>query len=454
MCIICVRCITASRPNLFISAISGETQLRLFGTFLENHVKLLDNLLVNDDESNYHRNTGKPNLLQCSPVAINFDMRQEQLTLFQLVNTNNKVLNKIVCVFGHLCIEAKRLCNLAEQQQLSFLHIDENLIAGEFNTQQALIVKISENLVFLCSVQYLIQRCLVVSIEIFKQLAAFFADSRIIANNNIITSIQLQSVFGFLADLANVFVTFDRILKKSNFHDNWPLFLKSIDSLHDNLDQFNGEYNVSDIGGLRNVLVEMEQLFNGDLFQMLMDGLYSVTINCNSKTSAAFAYHFTAYIRTQLYKIDKYGTLILNDFNESRELIKCNVMCVLCHNVFGKMEAGTFTRLFEMNNKYCGVTLVEHVLWHAEVFIGKYVLQGNKTAISKAQLKYISDAPRVRQEFLKTKLSDYRVTCLTQKICLRIFAWMLKVREAQQSDRVDVNVDNLNYRCSLILDVS
>lgn len=380
-------------------------------------------------------------------------MRQEQLTLFQLVNTNNKVLNKIVCVFGHLCLEAKRLCCLAEQQQLRFLHIDENLTTGEFNTH-AVIVKISENLVFLCSIQYLIQRCLVVSIEVFKQLAAFFADSRIIANNNIITSIQLQSVFGFLADLATVFVTFDRILKKSNFHENWALFLKSVDSLHDNLEQFNGEYNESDIGGLRNVLIEMELLFNGDLFQMLMDGLYGVTLNCNSKTSAAFAYHFTAYIRTQLYKIDKYGPIILNDFSESRELIKCNVMSVLCHNVFGKMEASNFSRLFEINNKYCGITLLEHILWHAEVFIGKYALQGKKSAISKAQMKYISDAPRVRQEFLKTKLSDFRVTCLTQKLCLRVFAWMLKVREAQQSDRVDVNVDNLNNRCSLILDVS
>lgn len=156
----------------------------------------------------------------------------------------------------------------------------------------------------------------------------------------------------------------------------------------------------------------------------------------------------------QLYKIDKYGPLVLNDFSETRELIKFNVMSVLCHNVFGKMEASTFTRLFEMNNKYCGVTLVEHILWDAEVFIGKYALQGKKSAISKAQLKYISDAPRVRQEFLKTKLSDYRITCFTQKMCFRVFAWMLKVREAQQSDRVDVNVDNLNYRCSLILDVS
>lgn len=252
-------------------------------------------------------------------------MRQEQLNLFQLVNTNNKVLNKIVCVFGHLCLEAKRLCSLAEQQQLRFLHIDESLTAGEFNTQQVLIVRISENLVFLCGVQYLIQRCLVVSIEVFKQLAAFFADSRIIANNNIITSIQLQSVFGFLADLATVFVTFDRILKKSNFHENWALFLKSVDSLHDNLDQFNGEYNESEIGGLRNVLVEIELLFNGDLFQMLMDGLYSVTLNCNSKTSAAFAYHFTAYIRTQVSAYDLW--LFYHQYLNKIILFHTNLIC-------------------------------------------------------------------------------------------------------------------------------
>lgn len=381
-------------------------------------------------------------------------MRHESLNLFQLVNTNNKILNKIVCVFAHLCLEAKHLRELAERYQLEFLYIDQEIFADTSKDQHQLIVAMSEQLEFLCNIQYLVQRTLFVAIDMFKQLGAFFADSRYILNNNISTSIQLQSVFGYLADLATIFVTFDQILFKSNLCETWSMFMKSINSLYDNLDQFSGQYNESEIGGLRNVLNELELLFKGDLFQMLIDALYGVKLQFDNKTTSAFSYHYLAYIKTQFFKIDKYPALILNDFSESREIIKINVMCILNHNVFTKLEQNMFTRLFDINTKYCGIALVEHILWCPEMFVSRYIVHATKTAASKSQTKYIADAPKLRQEYLRNKFNDFRMASLAQKICLRVFVWTTKVRETQQREQVDVNADSLNYRCSLILDVS
>lgn len=455
-------------------AISGETQLRRFGTFLDAHRLQLDSMLAADDRHNYHRCTGKPDATVCAPITVDYDMRHEQLTLFQLANTNNNVLNKIVCVFTQLGLETRHLCDQAAAQQLRFLHVDERLLLcpttttpnapATERTQQQLIVSLSEQLEFLTQIQYLMQRCLVVSVSIFRQLAAFFADSRSIVskqnitnnnNSNSLKSVQLQLVFGYLADLATVAMTFDRLLSTSNIQQNWSLLSKSIDSLHDNIGQFTDTYNEPEVSGLRNLIVELEQMLAGDLFQVLVDGLYAVAMNFDATTLAAFIHHFTAYLRTQFSKIERFDAIALNDFTDSQALIKCTVMCALGHNVFGADVAGQFfVRAYEINSKYCGIALIENVPWLPDEFIGRYVRQAEKSPANRAQLKYVADATKTRMECLKKKFSEYRVTCATQKMCLRAFVWMMKVREAQQSDRYDINVNNLLHRCSLILDVS
>lgn len=167
------------------SAISGESQLRQFGQFLDAHDRLLGQLNADDSARHLYRPAGQPTAVQCAPVELHVD-RREQLSHHQLANTNNTVLNKIVCVFAELCTESQRLRRLAERQQLRFLFVDERLLADDADADgdngraaagepQQLIVRISEQLDFLCEIQYLLQRCIVVGAEMLRQLGAFFA---------------------------------------------------------------------------------------------------------------------------------------------------------------------------------------------------------------------------------------------------------------------------------------
>lgn len=170
--------------------LTGESQLRQFGQFLSAHDTLLGDLLADDARTNRYRNTAPPTPGQCAPCALHID-RHEDVTHFQLANTNNTILNKIVCVFAELCTESRRLRRLADEQQLRFLFVDEALLrptddddvggsASRIQTtdpqqpQQQLIVRLSEQLQFLCEIQYMVQRCLVVGTEVLRQMGAYF----------------------------------------------------------------------------------------------------------------------------------------------------------------------------------------------------------------------------------------------------------------------------------------
>lgn len=169
--------------NAKAQAISGEQQLRQFGQFLDAHDRLLGSLNADDKRTGFFRTAA-----QCAPVTLAVE-QTEQLTHHQLANTNNTVLNKIVCVFAELCEEVQRLRNCAERLQLRFLFVDESLLGDGDDErvwttdeeghrlqqqQQLLIVRISEQLEFVCEIQYLVQRCIVVGADMLRQLGAFF----------------------------------------------------------------------------------------------------------------------------------------------------------------------------------------------------------------------------------------------------------------------------------------
>lgn len=154
---------------------SGETQLRQFGQFLSTHDRLLQSLTADDDRYNFYHTIGKPDSLKCGPINLEVN-RLENLHLFQLANTTNTVLNKIVCVFAQLCAEVRELRQQSDKLQLRFLFVDSKLCGenGEDLAPNTLIIRISELLKFFCDIQYLVQRCVVVGSEILRQLAAFF----------------------------------------------------------------------------------------------------------------------------------------------------------------------------------------------------------------------------------------------------------------------------------------
>lgn len=285
----------------------------------------------------------------------------------------------------------------------------------------------------------------------------------------VLPAIQLQIVFHRLADIATTFVRFDHILQRSNLHEHWPHFLAAIDTLHDHHqhDQLPSGlpvYADAELSGLQSVLHDMQQLlFGGDLFATFQTALQQVrNTGLDPGAAAVVAQHWAAFVRVQLQRIETAAPLaapsqqplLLNDFAEARDAVKLNVMAVLLHGVFGRLEPPMAARLFDLNGRLCGVTLLEHFAWLPEEFFGRHVVYAPRSAGAKLLAKYRSEAVRTRHEALRTRFAEPRVAAAAQTLCARVLLWQLQVREAaaRPSATADLSGPVLTARAALLLD--
>lgn len=276
-----------------------------------------------------------------------------------------------------------------------------------------------------------------------------------LTNNNVSpqSAPQLQSVFARLADLACILVTFDFSFQRSNIREHWPIFCKSIQSITDSIGQTSSPFPTTKISGLQIVLSELTSLFGGDLFLVFLSGMQNVRMALNAKSINAVSHHFDGFLRVQFFKTDKFSHMILNDFTEARDIVRLNVMCVVQHMVFGKSDAVLWGRLFEINQRHCGLTLLEHFQWQPEVFIERYVVHSPKSTAARAQAKYVADAGKGRNEYLK-RFNEAKLVEMTQAICGRGVVWMMNMyKEAKKRGALDVNGDALMQKCSFVMEV-
>lgn len=159
----------------------------------------------NDEEvKNILKNANKDAVRQQNnvPIGINLSWAEEGIATMDLIQSDNKCLNKTIAVFAQLCIEVRELCKEGNQHLTNCLFASEELKDmsenGEENDQAYIEVfpvdikknahkkkdtvplsinivkKINSYLGLFFRTQQFIERCFVVISEIIKQLTALF----------------------------------------------------------------------------------------------------------------------------------------------------------------------------------------------------------------------------------------------------------------------------------------
>lgn len=199
----------------FIVVVSGEKQLKDFSKFLQNHSSSLNEILaksifihdVNNDGKSKQRsdksviaplsNKAKhiPRLKPSSSIGIDYSFDSEAISTIELINSNNKLLNKTIAVFVQLCMEVRQLCKEGDPILVKCLFADEELCEllnrdvengandgglddekiNGISLSASVIDKISNLLEMLFQAQQFIERCFIVISEIIKQFSALFS---------------------------------------------------------------------------------------------------------------------------------------------------------------------------------------------------------------------------------------------------------------------------------------
>lgn len=198
-----------------ISVITGEKQLNEFSTFLRYHHAVLNNIVLkasfitsketNDGTSNILKNADKDIVRKQigASIGINFSYADEGIPTMDLIQSDNKCLNKTIAVFAQMCIEVRELCKegnnllttclFASQELKEMCENDEEndqkcikILPGAINDNDIhrgtdkmplsinIVRKINSQLGLFFQTQQFIERCFVVISEIIKQFIALF----------------------------------------------------------------------------------------------------------------------------------------------------------------------------------------------------------------------------------------------------------------------------------------
>lgn len=196
------------------SVVTGEKQLNEFSAFIRYHHTALNNIVLkapfittdekNEESSNILKNADKDAVRQqkSASIRINFSYADEGISTMDLIQSDNKCLNKTIAVFAQLCIEVRELCKEGNHLLTNCLFACEELKEISENNEKKdqlcidifpvevekgerkktdkvplsinIVRKMNSYLGLFFRTQQFIERCFVVISEIIKQFTALF----------------------------------------------------------------------------------------------------------------------------------------------------------------------------------------------------------------------------------------------------------------------------------------
>ncbi|XP_055688108.1 WASH complex subunit 4 [Lutzomyia longipalpis] len=417
--------------------ICGEQQLRQFGKFLDSHSHLL--LSLDGDHSAPERGG---TFTKCH-TTIDYKYRGncENISLFQLVESDNKVLNKNIIVFAFLSDEIEYLRKEAERLQLNLLYYDEDVAEGKTDTAPASNVineKVSTVLEYLCNTRQFLERCNDVLELTVKQFSAFFDDNKCLGNAD--NSTCFHAISDKMCDLFVSIYIFDEIFGGLRLRQFWNPYKKQMTTVCVNGDQFR-DYTDVDLNGLKQMIGDLDVLFQGRLVESALERCVRVKGMVPSKALGRFATQMQAYIKRTLGGVMKYPQDI-SELGNCQEILRVSVMCIFYHAFFGNLDQKCFKNLLEISNKFCGITLISNIVWCPEVFIRRHA-----ATLLKGHERFVSDANKVRQIFLTTKTANLPKE--VNSFAFRTLSWTLQMMAEQKMAKSEVKIDQIRVRASL-----
>nr|CAD7399771.1 unnamed protein product [Timema cristinae] len=147
----------------------GEIQLRMYGQFLEKYSLQLQEIkdALENNKKDFWDMSIDPASLQLAS--------HEHTTILELINTDNKVLNKVLIVFSTLCAEVKFLVS-----EVKTKYFDMILFYGEGSEEniEDEVTQLSHFLPHLQELCCFVKRCEEIAAQMIHQLDALYSTSK------------------------------------------------------------------------------------------------------------------------------------------------------------------------------------------------------------------------------------------------------------------------------------
>jgi WASH complex subunit 7, N-terminal len=360
---------------------AAENLLRSYGRFLRSYKENLQKI----QSSKCKSSDKEQKIFQLSSDG----EEVENISVFEMLESENKILNKILLVFFHLGNEAKRLNNGAKRITERLILIEDEIkssdnsnLSPEEATNNA-VAKFSFALEELLNMKFMIHSSIFLSVNVIHQFSALFSMEKYfrITPSSCFPS-NLDDVGMLFKNLMNL----DSVFKNSEYKTYLELYGELISKQEGLIDD-----NI--LRNLQNTLHELHLLLDGNIFPIAIDNLIALKGKLSPKALKRLESFILIYIKNLISTITMFDSNI-SELVEIDEIIKLNIFIVIYENLFGNFDPKNLRLATEINNKYSVITIY-NFLWNGNTF-----LKTNVPSLFKSTL----DVARIQQNFMNQKV--------------------------------------------------
>lgn len=352
---------------------AAENLLRSYGRFLRTYKENLKKLSSKSEK--------QKNLFKLS-----FGGQSEKISVFELLESDNKILNKILLVFFHLGNEAKRLDKELKIIIERLIIYDDDIRSSDNNdltpeeaTNNA-IVKFSYALEDLLNMKFLMNHSIFLCVNVIQQFSALFSMEKYF---------KITPSSCFPSNLDDVALLFKNLMVLDSIFENseYKTFLQLYGEL---ISQQEGQINDDVLRNLQNTLHELHLLLDGNIFDLAIDNLITLKGKIKEKSLRSLESFMLVTIKNIISSIEMFDVNI-SELTETDEVVKLNILVVIYQLLFGNFDPKNLRSVTDINNKFCALTVYNN-LWNGNIFLKKKVplLFKSNVDIAKIQQTYMN----------------------------------------------------------------
>ncbi|XP_055585849.1 WASH complex subunit 4 [Uranotaenia lowii] len=420
----------------------GATQIKEFGMFLEDYDIRLQSFASSCDAANLVMPTS-------TTVSVILDTSRESLSCIQLIDTENKILNKILYSFSALCQEVDSLRLEFEDILREFICFDESLDDETNQLHEDSVVAVNKSsllaiggkLELLTRIKCYFERIIEVAVVLVLQFGALFDPSNKIGHLNH-TNWDMDVLFVYLADLIFMPLAFDVILEKSIFKTYWKFYVKQIKALKLNPKKLTKPLKTDQINDLVKVIDEISIWLDENAYKHMLEALFNAKQKLVIESANILSGKFLRYLKQKVSEVSAYSATI-SSLDETEAVIKLNGMVNLYHYIFVSIDNKILKNLGDINEKFCSIPLIGKTMWIPDNFFRKY---GHKTIRDCDKTDY----RKVREIYLIQREKSLSKDILGY--CIQISSWLIRASAAFKTTKHDTTLESLRAKCGLIFE--
>lgn len=398
----------------------AEDLMKTYGRFLRTFKESINNLTSTRETSN-------------KIFELKHESSPENISIFQLLESENKLLSKILVVFFHLEQEASVLYLEASPIINKLLIIEDEIIStmeSNDDSTESAVLKFSYALEDLLNMKFLIQNSIYLSSNVIQQYGALFSMEKFL---HITPSINFPSNLDDVALLLKNLIIFDTIFRSGVYKSYLQLYGEMLI-----VNEAKFEANEDGFRNLQNTLHELNLLVDGNMFQIAIDNIVATKTKVKARALKMLENFVLTYIKNLISSINIFDSANnISELSDTDEIMKLNIMTVVYQRLFENLEPKTLRFIIEINSKFPAIILYGNIIFNGNEFLRKFSIVTEKS----------SDVDKMQQNFLNQKIHSLcrDATHYSQQI----FMWILQLQSQSRLGNENLNEKILQTRCEI-----